>query len=129
MEQAIHETPEVPVAHTEGGDVRLLRAFEPIVRLTKGELFRPMAVEPYVERCSLWRAEPDEEPSCIVPAGELTLARLCEESRAHQDVSLSLRYVQEPLGRAVHRRWRRIPRERLRATGRFSTTGMFGRVV
>jgi hypothetical protein len=125
MEQAIHETPEAPVASTEGGDLRLLRAFEPIVRFTKGELFKPMAVEPYVASCSLWR----DEASCIVPAGELTLARLCEESRAHQDASLSLRYVQEPLGRAEHRRWRRTPRDRLHATGRFTTTGMFGRLV
>ena len=129
MEQAIRETPEAPVAYTEDGDVRLLRAFEPIVRYTKGELFMPMAVEPYVAGCSLWRAAPDSEDTCIVPAGELTLARLCDESRAHQDASLFLRYVQEPLGRAEHRRWRREPRDRLHASGRFTTTGMFGRLV
>jgi hypothetical protein len=129
MEQAIRETPKAPAAFSDGDDFRLLRAHEPVVRYTKGELFRPMSVEPYVASCSLWRAASGDEATCIVPAGELTLARLCEESRAHQDASLSLRYVQEPLGRAERRRWRRAPRDRLHATGRFTTTGMFGRLV
>jgi hypothetical protein len=129
MEQAIRATPEEPVGLSEGEDVRLLRAFEPIVRYTKGELFMPMGVEPYLASCSLWRTAPREQVICIVPAGELTVARLCEESRTHQDAALSLRYVQEPLGRAAYRRWRRSPRDRLRATGRFTTTGMFGRLV
>lgn len=129
MEQAIRATPEEPVALSEGDEVRLLRAFEPIVRYTKGELFMPMAVEPYIAGCSLWRAAPGEAAIRIVPAGELTLARLCEESRIHRHAALSLRYVQEPLRRAAYRRWRRAPRDQLRATGRFTTTGMFGRLV
>lgn len=129
MEQAIRHQEQAPVAGTECPDLALLRAFEPIARYTKGELFLPMAVEPYVQRCSLWRAEPNREPACIVPAGELTVDRLCRESLAHQDASLSLRYVEKPLGRAEYRRWRREPREHLRATARFTTTGIFGRLV
>ena len=37
-------------------DLALLRAYEPVVRFTEGELFLPTAVGPYVERCGLWVA-------------------------------------------------------------------------
>ncbi len=116
-----------PVGHD--ADLALLRAYEPIVRCTKGELFRPTAVGPYVAHCSLWGTESEGEVVCVVPAGELTLARLSDEGVVHQDRPLSLRFVQEPLGPAEYRRWRRAGRDRLSATGRFTTTGMFGRLV
>jgi len=32
-------------------DVALLRAYEPVVRFTQGELFYPSAVDEYVQRC------------------------------------------------------------------------------
>lgn len=86
-------------------------------------MFMPMGVAPYVASCSLWRGAPGEEDACGVPAGELTLARLCDESRAQRDAALSLRYVQEPLGHAEHRRWRRAPRDQLAATGGQGRTG------
>ena len=35
-------------------DLVLLRAFEPVVRLTQGEYFLPVGVEEYVRSCSLW---------------------------------------------------------------------------
>jgi hypothetical protein len=107
----------------------LLRAYEPVLRFTKGELFRPTAVSPYVGQCSLWAGATGGEVTLIVPAGELTLERLCEESVIHQDRRLFLRFVEEPLGRADYLRWLRVPRERLSATGRFTTTGVFGRLV
>jgi energy-converting hydrogenase Eha subunit C len=112
-----------------GTDLDLLRAFEPIVCYTNGELFFPTAVGPYVSCCSLWGAESDTPATCIVPAGALTLERLCQEGVVHQDRPLSLRFVQRPLDRAEYRRWRRAPRDRLSATARFTTTGMFGRLV
>jgi hypothetical protein len=116
-----------PVA--EDADLDLLRAYEPVVRYTKGELFLPTAVGPYVAHCSLWGRETDGDAACIVPAGELSLERLCEEGVVHRDRPLSLRFVQETLGRAEYRRWRRASRDRLSATARFTTTGMFGRIV
>ncbi|HEY2654923.1 MAG TPA: hypothetical protein VGI55_03980, partial [Solirubrobacteraceae bacterium] len=128
MEQATRQIEQIPVGGTDP-DLALLRAFEPIVRYTRGELFRPMAVEAYVASCSLWRSERRGDTTCIVPAGQLSIDRLTQESLAHQDAPLSLRYVKEPLGRAEYRRWRRAPRERLQATGRFTTTGLFGRLV
>ncbi len=110
-------------------DLSLLRQYEPVLRLTKGELFMPTAVGPYVAYCSLWAGEQDAEATCVVAGGELSLERLCQEGITHQERALSLRFVREPLGRTEYRRWRREPRERLDATTRFTTTGMFGRLI
>jgi hypothetical protein len=109
-------------------DLDLLRAYEPVVRFTKGELFFPTAVGPYVKQCSLWAAI-DRAASCIVPAGELSVERLRAEALARPDQPLSLRFVAAPLTRGELRRWRRQPREKLVAAGRFTTTGMFGRLI
>ena len=38
------------------GDLALLRAFEPVIRYTQGELFFPSAIEPYLAACDLWSA-------------------------------------------------------------------------
>ncbi len=110
-------------------DLDLLRAYEPSVHYTKGELFWPTAVGPYVDLCSLWRGEEEGGLERILPAGQLSLDRLCQEAFRHQDSHLSLRFVEEPLGRAEYRRWRRAPRERLNGSARFTTTGMFGRLI
>src|SRR5207248_9026298 len=59
----------------------------------------------------------------------LTLERLSEEGVLHRGRPLFLRFVERPLGRAEYLRWASIPRERLSATGRFTTTGMFGRLI
>ncbi len=58
------------------GHLPLLRRFEPVVRSTSGDRFRPMDVEPYVRACSLWVQKLGEESVRVVPAGELTLERL-----------------------------------------------------
>jgi hypothetical protein len=113
----------------QGSDLAMLRAYEPVVRYTKGELFFPTSVGAYVARCSLWVDAPGGDPTLIVPAGELTLERLCEEGVAHPDRPLFLRFVEQALGHAEYMQWRLIPRERLSATGRFTTTGVFGRLI
>lgn len=118
-----------PGARASEDDLSLLRAYEPIVRFTKGELFFPTAVEPYIAQCSLWAGDDQGEVSCVVPPGELTIDRLCEAAARHRDRALSLRFVRAPLSRSEYRRWRRIPREQLGGTMRFTTTGMFGRLV
>lgn len=56
----------------------LLRRFEPIVRYTRGEQFFPMAVEPYLQRSSLWQQFPGGEPQCLVPEGQLTVEALAK---------------------------------------------------
>lgn len=110
-------------------DLRLLRAYEPVIRYTQGELFFPTAVRGYVEQCSLWAAGPKGDVTPIVSAGELTLERLCEEGARHRDHRLFLRFVKEPLTHAEYMRWRMIPRERLSYAGRFTTVGVFGRLI
>jgi hypothetical protein len=110
-------------------DLALLRAHEPVVRYTRGELFLPTAVDPYVAQCSLWARVRAGDQTELVRRGELTLERLSREGVVQRDRQLFLRFVQEPLGRAQYRRWRRVPRERLSATGRFTTTGVFGRLL
>ncbi|MBO0746816.1 MAG: hypothetical protein J2O47_00615 [Acidimicrobiaceae bacterium] len=114
---------------TTGDDLALLRAHEPVVRFTKGELFFPTAVAPYVGQCSLWRGEAGGVQVCVVPAGELSLEHLCEVARAHPEWELSLRFVRQALRRGRYRQWKREPRERFEASLRFTTTGMFGRVA
>jgi hypothetical protein len=111
------------------GDLGLLRGYEPVVCFTKGELFFPTAVRPYVARCSLWLGDREGAATCIVPAGKLTIEGLCEEAVRRRDRPLSMRFVGRSLSRGEYRRWRRVPRERLMGELRFTTTGMFGRIA
>lgn len=112
-------------------DLALLRAYEPVVRFTEGELFLPTAAGPYVERCGLWATSPDgpgtAEP--LVAPGGLTLARLGRLGREHRDRLLQLRFVTGPPDRAALRAWRREDRPRLREAGRFAAVGLFTRTL
>lgn len=110
-------------------ELSLLRAYEPVLRYTQGELFFPTEVGPYVARCSLLARTPTGASELIVAAPELTLERLCHEGGVNQDRRLYLRFVEQPLGRAEYRRWRRGSRDRLNASSRFTTTGVLGRLV
>ncbi len=114
---------------TTPDDLRLLRAYEPIVRYTRDELFFPTAVGPYVARCSLWAGTAEGVSELIVPTGSLDLDRLCEEGRRHLDRPLYMRFVEEPLGRREYRRWRRASPQRATTGARLTTTGILGRLV
>jgi hypothetical protein len=37
-------------------NLRLLRRYEPVLRFTRGELFLPMSVSAYLDRCGLWQS-------------------------------------------------------------------------
>lgn len=113
----------------EDDDLSLLRAYEPVIRYTQGELFLPTAVGPYVEQCSLWATAHGGGATQLVASGELTLEGLCEQGLRHRDLSLFLRFVERPFGHAEYLLWRKLPRARLSATGRFTTTGVFGRLI
>jgi hypothetical protein len=83
-------------------DLRLLRHYEPVLRFTKGELFLPMPVEGYLERCCLWRSgskrgrgRPGAGERLCAP-GELTPSRLAQMSVPGP--GLALRFVERPLG-------------------------------
>jgi hypothetical protein len=95
-------------------DLRWLRRYEPVLRFTRGELFLPMPVEDYLEKCSLWRsAGPGRglgrrgAAERLCAPGELTAARLAEVSASSPEQDLSLRFVQRSLGRSEFRAWRR----------------------
>jgi hypothetical protein len=100
-----------------------------VVRYTRGELFLPTGVERYVEQSSLWTGIRGGEVTELAARGEMTLEHLAREGSLYRDRPLFLRFVERPLGRSEYARWRRMPRERLNATGRFTTTGVFGRLI
>ncbi len=116
---------------TDGrSDVELLRAYEPVIRFTQGELFLPTAVEPYVASASLWRMTSGRAAECVVPAGALTIDRLVQVARAEPAAQLSLRFVDAPLGRSAVREWRRRPeRPVFRSGGRFARVGLLSRLI
>jgi hypothetical protein len=80
-------------------DFEVLRAFEPIVRYTKGEKLFPMDVERYVGACSLWLYHPDDHDTEIVPEGSLTMDALVQHRQAAFGSLFYLRFV-GPLGLA-----------------------------
>ena len=77
-------------------DVELLRAYEPAIRYTDGELFFPAAVDPYIAECDLFVGRSGRERRIIVPAGELTIDALTSH-RAGPGETLSMRLVQQPM--------------------------------
>jgi hypothetical protein len=127
-----------PAAIRAAEDYRLLRRYEPVLRFTRGELFLPMAVECYIERCSLWRpagkpggrggrrAQPERE--CA--AGDLTPARLAELGPIASQ-GLWLRFAERSLRRRELRGWRRDrDGPRLAAgTSRFAAVGLLSRLI
>ena len=116
-------------------DLRLLRRYEPVLRFTEGELFLPMPVEDYLQKCSLWRAGSRRgrgrggAAERLCAPGELTPARLAEISAPERD--LSLRFVERALGRSELRAWRRdAGRPRLAAgSSRFAAVGLLSRFI
>src|SRR5918993_4014206 len=105
------------MANEESIDARtaeeLLRRFEPIIRFTKGEWFYPVDCEPYAEACSLWVKRPDEEdPVCVVPAGELSLERLAQQP---EDTTGAVHYLKIPDPEEEGKRSRRTRRRAQRS--------------
>ncbi len=110
-------------------DLALLRTYEPVLRYNRGELFYPMAVEPYLAACDVLAGTGEKDRRVLVPLGEVTPDRLAG-AEAGSGESLYLRFVQEPLGRLELARWRRRPgREVLRTPGRLARVGLFARLV
>jgi hypothetical protein len=112
-------------------DLELLRAYEPVLRYTAGELFLPTSVDAYLARCSLWADDSDRRRDAeqLVPAGELTPDRLAEAGRRYRGRPLYLRFVQKQLPRAAVAAWRREDRPRLRGKARFAAVGVMARLI
>jgi hypothetical protein len=125
-----------PMTEADPGDLWLLQRYEPVLRFTRGELFLPMAVERYLEHCSLWRsaapgrAAGRRAPELISVPGELTSARLAQVGASCAE-GLWLRFVERSLGRRELRAWRRdAGRPRLApGTSRFAAVGLLGRFI
>lgn len=66
------------------GDLELLRAFEPVVRFTKGEFFYPVSASRYVERAALWGDDREGESHCCFDVGQLTPQALTEHAVGRQ---------------------------------------------
>ena len=110
-------------------DLELLRAYEPVVHYTEGELFFPVAVEGYLAECDLWVGSSQEERRLLVPVGMLTPDLLATQV-APPDESLFLRLVQKPLNGRELQHWSRRPeRPHFRAPGRLARVGIFARLV
>ncbi|MER6626544.1 hypothetical protein, partial [Streptomyces sp. NPDC000931] len=110
-------------------DLELLRAHEPVLMCTKGELFFPTDVDAYVRSCSLWIEEPGGRESVIVPAGELTLDRLSQAEEEWPGRHKHLRFVQEETLREEARRFKGIARSVIPKSGRLAAVGVLGRVL
>jgi hypothetical protein len=110
-------------------DLTLLRAYEPVVRFTKGEYFYPVSVHNYAENAALWTELPDGE--AVIEAGPETfdssiLARM-EEGIRGQQTSLSGIMTGQESGKA------RIPLKdrppRLSGASRLAAVGLLGRLI
>jgi hypothetical protein len=111
-------------------ELELLRRYEPILRMTEGELFFPADVADYVACCALYQRGPDNRPVRLVDKGDLTIELLCELSDNHPRPGQFLRFVDEPLSRVEVAKWRlRSDRPRFRNASRLARVGVLTRVV
>ncbi|WP_026118346.1 hypothetical protein [Nocardiopsis salina] len=110
-------------------DLELLRAHEPVLVCTEGELFFPTDVDAYVRNCSLWIEEPGGRESLAVPAGELTLDRLSQAEEEWPRRHKHLRFVQADTLREEARRFKGIARSVIPKSGRLVAVGVLGRVL
>jgi len=110
-------------------DLELLRAHEPVVRYTSGELFFPAGVEGYLAECDLLGGTTEDDARVLVPQGELTAETLATFD-APVGESLYLRLVQKPLSGPELRHWRNRPdRVPFSAPGRLARVGLFARLM
>ncbi|TQM62921.1 hypothetical protein [Humibacillus xanthopallidus] len=110
-------------------DLALLRAYEPVLRLTQGEYFVPVAVDAYVAGASLIRTQAGTSTVLAGP-GSLTLDDLARQGAAQDGPGLSLSGLSEPAswwGRV--RRLLPGRRPSFRAGNRLAQVGLLGRTI
>lgn len=115
--------------NTTEEDLRLLRAYEPVLRFTQGEMFFPCSIEGYLERCSLWVSAPQQQPRQLAAPGQVEASALVELA-AELSGHTYLQFVQEPMAWRTYLKWRTSPeRPDFTAVGRWSRVGLFSRIV
>ena len=113
----------------EQADLALLRAFEPIIRYTQGELFFPSAIEPYLAACDLWVGSTQRDRRLLLAVGEVTIDTLAA-ALAPPGESLFLRLAQHPLNGVELARWNlRSDKPAFRSPGRLARVGLFARLT
>lgn len=120
----------MPADHgSPDSDLALLRAYEPVVRFTRGEYFFPVSVHDYVRHAALWTELPDGESVIEASADTFDSALLArvEESIPGQATSLSGIMTGNGTGKV------RIPLKdrppRLRGASRLAAVGLLGRLI
>ena len=128
-EQVPGDEPAPAGEPVHAADLALLKAFEPTIRFTQGEMFFPAAVEPYLATSDLLVGSPQRHQREILHVGEVTPERLAAET-APPGAQLFLRLVQRPLDGLELVRWRQRPgRPSFRQPGRLARVGLFARLV
>src|SRR6266511_5151815 len=75
-------------------DSELLRKYEPVLRFAKSERFFPMAVEPYLEKCSIFPSGPQGVVGLL---STLSSESLVTRVGKLQSGEYYLRFVNDPL--------------------------------
>jgi hypothetical protein len=121
--------PRPPEGAATADDLALLRAYEPVVRYTSGELFFPAAVDGYLARTDLLVGSSERDRKVVAPVGTLTPDTLGTFTAppAH---TLYLRLVQKPLNGLELARWQRRPgRPEFKAPARLARVGLLARLI
>jgi hypothetical protein len=114
---------------TREEDLRLLRAFEPVVRLTQGEFFLPVSVEDYVKNSALWFTGPDDKPVMLAEPGTLDLDSLAALGSTVVGAGQSISGITVPTSR-WRRIWgRRTKKPKFRGSSRLAQVGLLGRTI
>jgi len=74
-------------------DSELLKKYEPVLRFAKSERFFPMAVEPYLEKCTIFPSGPQGVVGLLSHPHEPLVTRLGKLESSEY----FLRFVNEPL--------------------------------
>jgi hypothetical protein len=114
---------------THDDDLRLLRAYEPVVRLTQGEFFLPVGVEDYVRNAELWGTASDGEPVLLAERGTLDLDSLAALGSTMHGAGQSLSGITVPTSRWRRLRGRRTKKPKFRGSSRLAQVGLLGRTI
>jgi hypothetical protein len=110
-------------------DFDLLRQYEPVLRYTHGEMFFPSAIEPYLERCSLWQVDERRKATLLEPVGAITPEKLGTYDKVPAKNTLYLQFVQEPLSPFDYQQWYLDDkRPRFKAPGRLARVSLLSRI-
>ena len=110
-------------------DLDLVRQYEPVLRLTQGEMFRPIAVEDYLRSARLVLGRGGDARTLAEP-GELDPTALAGMGRAHRGEPLSLQFVSVALDRGAYRAWVRSgQRPAFQRSSAAARVGLIARVL